>query len=141
MVDLSTRALPFKGLKARDLQSRARKGRAALRGLLRRRLGAHWLVLPLALPLFLALGLATGTAINLGLSGEWIGRQDTGRLAAAEAQVGLASGPAGVEACGRIQNIVETACGLRQHDHDRDGNRQCVSYELKYTRWSAYGCN
>jgi hypothetical protein len=141
MVDLSTRALPFKGLKARDLQSRARKGRAALRGLLRRRLGAHWLVLPLALPLFLALGLATGTAINLGLSGEWIGRQDTGRLSAAEAQVELASGPAGVEACGRIQNIVETACGLRQHDHDRDGIRQCVSYELKYTLWSAYGCN
>jgi hypothetical protein len=135
MAVLSTSALPL-----RSLKSGAQKAAAALRRLLRRRLGAHWLVLPLALPLFLALGLAIGTAINLGLSGEWIGRQDTGRLAAAEAQAGLAGGPEGAQACGRIQNIVETACGLRQYDHDSDGIRQCVSYELKYTLWSAYGC-
>lgn len=135
MAVLSTSALPL-----RSLKSGAQKAAAALRRLLRRRLGAHWLVLPLALPLFLALGFATGTAINLGLSGEWIGRQDTGRLSAAEAQAGLAGGPAAGEACGRIQNIVETACGLRQYDHDSDGIRQCVSYELKYTLWSAYGC-
>ena len=119
----------------------AAKARASLRRVMRRRLGANWLVLPLALPLFLALGLASGTAINMDLSGEWMGRQDTGRLAAAEAQpVGLAGGPAASGACGRIQNIVETACGLRQYDHDSAGIRQCVAHELKYTMWSAYGC-
>ncbi len=117
-----------------------RKAADALRRVLRRRLGANWLVLPLALPLFLALGLATGTAINLGLSGDWMGRQDTGRLAAAEAEGRLAEGPTGVQACGRIRNIVQTACGLRQYDHDSAGIRQCVSHELKYTMWSAYGC-
>ena len=101
--------------------------------------GSNWLVLPLALPLFLALGLATGTAINLGLSGEWIGRQDTGRLLAAEPG-SRQSVDGTVDACGRIQSIVETACGLRQHDHDSAGIRQCVAYELKYTMWSAYGC-
>lgn len=42
--------------------------------------------------------------------------------------------------CGRIQQIVETACGLKQYDHDAEGIRQCVAYELKYTLWSAYGC-
>lgn len=119
---------------------KAPQAATALRRLLRRRLGAHWLVLPLALPLFLALGLATGTAINMGLTGEWMGRQDTGRLAAAEAEVRLAGGPQGAQACARIENIVQTACGLRQYDHDRGDIRQCVSYELKYTLWSAYGC-
>lgn len=119
----------------------AGKASGALRHVLRRRLGANWLVLPLALPLFLVLGLATGTAINMGFSGEWMGRQDTGRLAAAEAQqVGLAGGPAAGAACGRIESIVERACGLRQYDHDSAGIRQCVSHELKYTMWSAYGC-
>lgn len=135
MAALSTNALFPKAQ-----QLKAQEAAAALRRVLRRRLGAHWLVLPLALPLFLALGLATGTAINLGFSGEWMGRQDTGRLSAAEAQVGLAGRAARAEACGRMQNIVETACSLRQLDHDSGGIRQCVSYELKYTMWSAYGC-
>lgn len=42
--------------------------------------------------------------------------------------------------CGRIQQIVETACGLKQHDHDLESIQQCIAYERKYTMWSAYGC-
>ena len=45
-----------------------------------------------------------------------------------------------VKACGRIHSIVETACGFRQRGRDRDGMRRCMAYELKYTMWSAYGC-
>lgn len=51
---------------------------------------------------------------------------------------GASAVPAG--ACQRIQDIVETACGYKQYDHDVAGIRQCVAYELKYTMWSAYGC-
>lgn len=45
-----------------------------------------------------------------------------------------------VKVCGRIHQIVETACGLKQYDHDAEGIRQCIGHELKYTMWSAYNC-
>jgi hypothetical protein len=104
----------------------------------------RWLVLPVALPLFLVFGLAVGILMNLAL-GEGMGQAGagllgSGRAAAAEAgDTALAGAPAGV--CERMQYIVDTACALKQRDHDAWGIRQCVAHELKYTMWSAYGCN
>ncbi|MGF1628315.1 MAG: hypothetical protein ACFCUT_02490 [Kiloniellaceae bacterium] len=100
----------------------------------------RWLVLPLALPVFLTFGLAVGTLVNLGLNGDWVGRQGSGQLAAAELDGGGATGMGPVEACGRMQYIVETACSLKQRDRDASDIRLCVAQELKYTMWSAYGC-
>src|SRR5690606_14036299 len=91
----------------------------------------RWLVLPVALPLFLVFGLALGTLVNLGLSGG-AGRSPAGTAVAAET-----AAPA---VCQRIEHIVGTACGLKQRDRDAYGIRHCVAQELKYTLWSAYGC-
>jgi len=101
----------------------------------------RWLVLPVALPVFLAFGLGVGTLVNLGLNGDWVGREGSGRVAAAELDGGApAAGMLPAQACGRIQYIVETACGLKQRDRLASGISQCVAQELKYTMWSAYGC-
>ena len=43
-------------------------------------------------------------------------------------------------ACGRILQIVESACGYESADHDSEVYWACVTGELKYTMWSAYGC-
>ena len=53
---------------------------------------------------------------------------------AAAAELGRA------KACARMTQIVQSACGLSQRDHDADGIQLCVAQELKYTMWSAYGC-
>lgn len=43
--------------------------------------------------------------------------------------------------CGRILQIVETACGYESADWDSEVYWACVAGELKYTMWSAYGCD
>ncbi|NIA67089.1 hypothetical protein HBA54_00620 [Pelagibius litoralis] len=43
--------------------------------------------------------------------------------------------------CGRILQIVETACGYEAADRDSEVYWACVAGELKYTMWSAYGCS
>jgi hypothetical protein len=108
-----------------------------------RRLGA--LNPPRALPLALAGGLAVAV-LAVGISSGWFAAPADAALSGS-GEVTLASGgsdltDAGVplQACGRIEEIVHTACGYKQHDHDAAGIRQCVAYELKYTMWSAYGC-
>ena len=105
----------------------------------------RWLVLPIALPIalpvFLTFGLAVGTLVNLGLNGDWVGLQGGGQVMAAEFGGGRnAPGSMPAQTCGRMQHIVETACGLKQRDRLASDIRQCVSHELKYTLWSAYGC-
>jgi hypothetical protein len=101
----------------------------------------RWLVLPVALPVFLAFGLGVGTLVNLGLNGDWLGREGSGRVAAAELGGGASvAGTMPAQVCGRIQHIVQTACGLKQRDRLASDIGQCVSQELKYTMWSAYGC-
>ena len=42
--------------------------------------------------------------------------------------------------CGRILQIVESACAYETADHDSEVYWACVTGELKYTMWSAYGC-
>ncbi len=42
--------------------------------------------------------------------------------------------------CGRILQIVESACAYRSADPDSEVYWACVTGELKYTMWSAYGC-
>lgn len=98
----------------------------------------RWILLPLALPLFLVAGLAAGTLINLGLSGIGLGEGEGTLLTPASAATTDAGVPAGV--CARMAYIVNTACALKQRDHDIEGTRRCVAHELKYTMWSAYGC-
>jgi hypothetical protein len=44
------------------------------------------------------------------------------------------------QACSRIDDIVRTACSLKQRDRDAASIASCRAYELKYTMWSAYGC-
>lgn len=99
----------------------------------------RWLVLPLVLPLGLVSGLALGILVDLALGGgsvgEGAGLLGSGPAAAAEAG-GTATG-----VCERMQYIVDTACSLKQRDRDAWGIQQCVARELKYTMWSAYGCN
>ncbi|WP_340118130.1 hypothetical protein [Pelagibius sp. 7325] len=101
--------------------------------------------IPRALPLALAGGLAIA-ALAVGISSGWFAAPADAALSGA-GEVTLASSGAGAtdagvshQACGRIEEIVHTACGYKQHDHDAAGIRQCVAYELKYTMWSAYGC-
>ena len=43
--------------------------------------------------------------------------------------------------CERMLQIVESACGFASADRDSEVYWACVSRELKYTMWSAYGCN
>lgn len=43
--------------------------------------------------------------------------------------------------CERILQIVESACGYQSADRDSEVYWACVTGELKYTMWSAYGCN
>lgn len=43
--------------------------------------------------------------------------------------------------CGRILQIVESACGYESAERDSEVYWACVAGELKYTMWSAYGCN
>ena len=42
--------------------------------------------------------------------------------------------------CERILQIVESACGYQSADRDSEIYWACVTGELKYTMWSAYGC-
>jgi len=100
---------------------------------------------PRALPLALAGGLAVAALVAV-VAGGWFAAPADAALSGS-GEVTLASGDSGltasgvpVQACGRIAEIVHTACGYQQLDHDADGIRQCVAHELKYTMWSAYGC-
>ncbi|MGD1878231.1 MAG: hypothetical protein ACFB13_12110 [Kiloniellaceae bacterium] len=98
------------------------------------------LALPVVLPLLLAGALAIGVTVTAAVSGDWLGG-----AAAASGEVPLASGTADPvqgmgPACARIQQIVQTACSLKQLDHDASGIHACIAYETKYTMWSAYGC-
>ncbi|WP_420348508.1 hypothetical protein [Pelagibius sp.] len=43
--------------------------------------------------------------------------------------------------CGRMQEIVEAACSFESADRDSEVYWGCVSRELKYTLWGAYGCS
>jgi len=43
--------------------------------------------------------------------------------------------------CSRILQIVESACGYESAERDSEVYWACVAGELKYTMWSAYGCN
>ena len=101
--------------------------------------------MPRAVPLALAGGLAVAV-LAVGISSGWFAAPADAALSGAGevtlASRGVDAADAGVprQACGRIEEIVHTACGYKQHDHDADGIRQCVAYELKYTMWSAYGC-
>ncbi|GAB4370264.1 MAG: hypothetical protein Kow00114_30490 [Kiloniellaceae bacterium] len=97
--------------------------------------------LPRSLPLLLAGGLALGV-LAAAVAGGWLAGPADAALSGADEVVPASGEPAMVPAgaCQRIQEIVETACGYKQYDHDAAGIRQCVAYELKYTMWSAYGC-
>ncbi|MEO3429868.1 hypothetical protein AAFN88_13475 [Pelagibius sp. CAU 1746] len=94
----------------------------------------------LALAFVLALGSSFNAVVNGDLGPDsW---KDAALLGAGTQVAGTLSGADWDRAktCGRIQQIVETACGLKQYDHDPEGIRQCIAYERKYTLWSAYGC-
>jgi hypothetical protein len=95
--------------------------------------------------------IAFGLSVNAVLSGGSFGiglPSEEGRVAARAAaagrsEVALAAPVAAgnlEQSCRRIENIVKSACGLRQRDRDAEGIRLCTAYELKYTLWSAYGC-
>ncbi|WP_193371277.1 hypothetical protein [Pelagibius marinus] len=94
--------------------------------------------------LALAFVLALGSSVNAMVSGGLL--EDPWKKVALfgeGTEVAGAFGAGNVDqakACGRIHQIVETACGLKQYDHDSDGIRQCIAYERRYTMWSAYGC-
>lgn len=94
--------------------------------------------------LALAFLLALGTSINAVVSGSL--PEDPWKNVAFFGEGTEVAGALGAgdwdhtKTCGRIQQIVETACGLKQYDHDPDGIQQCIAYERKYTMWSAYGC-
>ncbi|MEQ8356878.1 MAG: hypothetical protein RH942_15155 [Kiloniellaceae bacterium] len=101
----------------------------------------------LALLTALAAGMTLNALVNGGAFSDriqWQGIDLFDKAAPVEASAGVSgsSGPGvnDVEACGRIEQIVHTACGLRQRDRDAEGLRRCVAYELKYTLWSTYGC-
>jgi hypothetical protein len=107
----------------------------------------------LALLIVLAFASSVNAALNGGplnggpLNGELLNEgawKSTALFGAGTETLG-AFGTAGAnwqqtKTCARIHQIVETACGLKQYDHDPEGIRQCMAYELKYTMWSAYGC-
>ncbi|GAB4238643.1 MAG: hypothetical protein Tsb0032_42950 [Kiloniellaceae bacterium] len=93
--------------------------------------------------------LALGSSINAVLSGGLFGSEpwkgvtlfdETGVIGDFGVLGTEGRGWDQAKTCGRIHQIVETACGLKQRDHDVTDIRQCVAYELKYTMWSAYGC-
>jgi len=112
--------------------------RLAPRRVALRRLAPRWLVLPVALPLFLVFGLALGTLANLALTGG--AGEQAGLVAPASAAAAERDGLVPPGSCARMRQIVDTACSLKQRDHDAGDIRQCVAHELKYTLWSAYGC-
>ena len=106
---------------------------------------AGWWRHPRVLTASLALagGLAVAAAVTVGLSAGWFAGEKGAAYAAVSDEVTPASASvdgAPPQACARMQQIVRTACGYRQHDHDPASIRQCIAYELKYTMWSAYGC-
>ena len=43
--------------------------------------------------------------------------------------------------CERMLQIVESACTFASADRDSEVYWACVARELKYTMWSAYGCD
>ena len=101
----------------------------------------------------LALGLSINAVVEAGYltgkingsgnvsAGDWLGIFATEAGEKSEAsQLAEARSLDQRKACGRIQRIVETSCGLKQRDRDAEGIRICVAQELQYTMWSAYGC-
>ena len=112
------------------------------------RLGGRWQhPRLLALLTVLAVGLSVNALVNggaLSTKAQWKGIELFDKAAfsvdgeAVDGAKGLVLDRA--KTCGRIHSIVETACGFRQRGRDRDGLRRCMAYELKYTMWSAYGC-
>jgi hypothetical protein len=95
----------------------------------------------------LALGLSLNSAVTGGSLGndlQWDGLSLFSRADAADGGPDVLAPAVQVsgqrQICGRMRYIVETSCGLRQLDHDAEGFRRCISRELKYTMWSAYGC-
>jgi len=92
--------------------------------------------MPRAVPLALAGGLAIAV-LAVGISSGWFAAPADAALSGS-GEVTLASGGAALtdagvplQACGRIEEVVHTACGYKQHDHDADGTRQCVASERK----------
>lgn len=93
----------------------------------------------------LALGSSVNAVVNGGLFGPdpWKGIDLFNEEAVSSQFGGLGVKGRGwdqAKTCGRMYQIVETACGLEQRDHDADSIRRCIAHELKYTMWSAYGC-
>jgi hypothetical protein len=90
----------------------------------------------------LAFGLSANALINGGAFSDRLQWKGVDLL---EKTALLEDGAAATElgrakACARMAQIVQSACGLSQRDHDTDGIQHCVAQELKYTMWSAYGC-
>jgi len=94
-----------------------------------------------------ALGLSANAVLSGGSFGVGLPPEEAGQASEAEgpgySEVALVT-PASAEnreqACRRIEDIVQTACSLKQRDRDAAGIRLCTAHELKYTLWSAYGC-
>jgi len=108
-----------------------------------------WWRRPLALGPSLVLPVALVGSLTVAAMAAWMttgwgaGESGSAQAAVDSGAMSLAAGPARSalpQACGRIHAIVETACGYKQHDHDAASIGACVTYELKYTMWSAYGC-
>src|SRR3546814_17038814 len=97
----------------------------------------HTLDLHDALPILV--GRAVGTLINLALTGT-LGGEAGGGVLAPSAVAADHSALVAPEVCQRMHQIVDTACSLKQRDHDASEIRRCVAAELKYTMWSPYGC-
>jgi len=91
----------------------------------------------------LAFGLSANALLNGGAFSDrlqWKGVELFDDAALHQAG-GTGAGELGhAKACARMAQIVQSACGLRQRDHDADGIQLCVAQELKYTMWSAYDC-
>jgi hypothetical protein len=99
--------------------------------------------------LLLLLGaLAFGLSLNAAVKGNLFSDQPPGKGIELFDEAALVKSAPGMtvqnlerlKTCGRIRQIVETACGLSRRDRLAEGVEQCIAYELKYTLWSAYGC-
>src|SRR3546814_13487721 len=99
----------------------------------------RWLLLPLALPACIVVGLAVGTLINLALTGT-LGGEAGGGVLAPSAVAADHSALVAPEVCQRMHQIVDTACSLKQRDHDASEIRRCVAAELKYTTIGRASC-
>lgn len=90
--------------------------------------------------LMLAVVLAAG-ALAISYSNGWLSAPPAERAEVTPAAGPAKTGDVMTRACARMEEIVQTACALKDYDRDREeGIQRCVAYELKYTMWSAYDC-